>query len=180
MEITTTSRRFKLTPEIKDMAEKRIAKLSRYADQIREAHLVLAQEKYRHIAELTLHGGGTELTSREETAEMVSSIDRVVDRMERQLKKLNARMRDRKSLRPVPALSVVTEEELPEVEPEEEFSPVVVRGHQFSSKPLSVEEAIRMLREKDWDYLLFPNTRSGHTALVHLRSDGNFGLVETE
>ena len=180
MEITTTSRRFKLTPEIKDLAEKRIGKLSRYSDLIREAHLVLAQEKYRHIAELTLHGKGTELISREETAEMASSIDRVVERMERQLKKLSARLKDRKSLRPVPALTVISEQELPEVEVEEEFSPVVVRGQQFSSKPLSVEEAIRLMREKDWDFLLFPNAKSGLTALVHLRSDGNFGLVETE
>jgi putative sigma-54 modulation protein len=180
MEITTTSRRFKLTPEIKDLAEKRIAKLERYSDMIREAHLVLAQEKYRHIAELTLHAGTADLISREETSEMASSIDRVVDRMERQLKKLHARMKDRKTLRTVPALSVVEEAELPEVEPEEEFSPVVVRGHQFSAAPLTVEQAIQMLREKDWDFLLFPNTKTGRTSLVHLRADGNFGLVETE
>jgi putative sigma-54 modulation protein len=180
MEITTTSRRFKMTPDLKEQAEKRIAKLSRYSDQILEVHLVLAQEKYRQIAELSLHTRGSDLISREETAEMLTSIDRVVDRMERQLKKHNARQKDRKSLRPVPALSVVTESELPEVEPEEEFSPVVVRGAQFSSSPLTVEDAIRMMREKDWDILLFPNSRSGRTALVHLRQDGNFGLVETE
>jgi putative sigma-54 modulation protein len=180
MEITTTSRRFKLTPDIKEMVEKRIAKLSRYSDHIQEAHLVLAQEKYRHIAELTLHAGGSDLISREETSEMVSAIDAVVDRMERQLKKLNARLKDRKSLRPVPALAVVEETELPEVEPEEEFSPVVVRGHQYCATPLGVEEAIRMMRERDWDFLLFPNTKTGHPCLVHLRGDGNFGLVEME
>jgi len=72
---------------------------------------------------------------------------------------------------------VVEEAELPEVEVEEEFSPIVVRGHQFSAKPISVEEAILLLREKDWDFVLFPNTKSGRTTLVHLRADGNFGLV---
>lgn len=180
MEITTTSRRFKLTPEMKEQAEKRISKLSRYSDQILEVHLILAQEKYRQIAEISLHTRGSDLVSREETSEMLTSIDRVVDRMERQLKKLNARQKDRKALRPVPALSVVSEEELTEVETEEEFSPVVVRGHQFSSEPLTVEDAIRFMREKDWDIIVFPNSRSGKTALVHLRADGNFGLVETE
>jgi putative sigma-54 modulation protein len=180
MEITTTSRHFKLTPDIKEMVEKRIGKLSRYSDQIQEAHLILAQEKYRHIAELTLRARGGDLISREETGELVGAIDAVVDRMERQLKKLNARLKDRKNLRPVPVLSVVEEAELPEVEPEEEFGPVVVRGHQFSSKPLGVEEAIRLMRENDWEFVLFPNTKTGRTCLVHLRSDGNFGLVETE
>jgi putative sigma-54 modulation protein len=180
MEITTTARRFKMTPEIKELAEKRIAKLSRYSDSIREVHLVLAQEKYRHIAELTLHAAGSDLISREETGEMAGAIDAVVDRMERQLKKLNARMKDRKNLRPVPAWSVVEEAQLPEVEPEEEFAPVVVRGQQFWPQPLSVEDAIRTMREKDWDFLLFPNAKSGHLTVVHLRPDGNFGLVEAE
>ena len=30
MEITTTSRKFKLTPELKEMAEKKLGKLSRF------------------------------------------------------------------------------------------------------------------------------------------------------
>jgi len=180
MEITTTARRFKMTPEIRELAEKRIGKLARYSDLIGEVHLVLAQEKYRHIAELTLHAGNTDLISREETAEMASSIDAVVDRMERQLKKLNARMKSRKNLRAVPAMSVVEETELPEVEPEEEFSPVVVRGQQFSGQALSVEDAIRLMREKDWDVLLFPNSKSGRMSVVHLRPDGNYGLLEAE
>ena len=180
MEIMTTARRFKITPEIKELAEKRIAKLSRYSDQIQEAHLVLAQEKYRQIAELTIHAAGSDLISREETTEMASSIDAVVARMERQLKKLHARMKDRKTMRPVPSFSVVEEGELPEVEVEEEFSPVVVRGQQFASQPMSVEDAIRFMREKDWDLLLFSNTKSGRPAVVHLRPDGNFGLLEAE
>jgi len=180
MEITTTGRHFKLTPEIKDLAERRIQKLERFSDLVREAHLVLTQEKYRHIAELSLYASGSELVSREETPEMVSSIDRVVDRMERQLKKLHTRMKDRKTPRVVPSFAVVEEAELPEVEPEEEYSPVVVRGFQYSTNPLTVEEAIRLLREKDWELLLFPNSRTGRPALVHLRADGNFGLVEPE
>lgn len=180
MEILTTARRFKMTPEIKELAEKRIAKLGRYAEHIGEVHLVLAQEKYRHIAELTLHAAGSDLIAREETADMAGSIDAVVERMERQLKKLNARLKDRKSLRPVPALAVVEEAELPEVEPEEEFSPVVVRGQQLAPKPMLVEDAIKLMREKDWDLCLFSNLKSGRPSVVHLRADGNFGLLEVE
>jgi putative sigma-54 modulation protein len=180
MEITTTSRRFKLTPELKEMAEKKLGKLNRYSEQVLEAHLVLAQEKYRQIAELTVHGNGYDLTSREENPEMIAAIDRVVDRMERQVKKHQARTRDRHNVRLVPVGTVVEEKELPEVEAEEEFSPVVVRSHQYSLAPLTVEEAIRLLREKDWELLLFPDAKTGKTALVHIRPDGNFGLIEPE
>jgi putative sigma-54 modulation protein len=180
MEITTTGRRYKLTPEIKEMAEKRLAKLNRFSDAEMEAHLILAEEKFRSIAELTLRAGRNHLVSREESPEMVNAIDGVVDRMERQLKKLNARVRDRKAIRVIPAMAVVAEEELLEVEVEEEFSPVVVRGNQWHQKPVTVEEAIRLMRDKDWDLMMFPNARTGRPCTVHLRPDGNYGLVEAE
>lgn len=180
MEITTTGRRYKLTPEIKETAEKRLAKLARFSDGEMDAHLILAVEKYRNIAELTLHADGNDLVSREESEEMLTSIDGVVDRMERQLRKLNARRKTRQTIRLIPAFAVVEEEELPDVEPEEEFSPVVVRGAQFHAQPLSVGHAISMMREKDWDLVLFPNSRTGKVCCVHLRPDGNFGLVEAE
>jgi putative sigma-54 modulation protein len=180
MEITTTGRRYKLTADLKEAAEKRLAKLERYAEGGMEAHLVLAVEKYRNIAELTLHADGNDLVSREESEEMISSIDGVVDRMERQLKKLNARRKTRKTIRVIPSFTVVDEEELPDVEPEEEFSPVVVRGAQYHGRPLSVVDAIGVMRDKDWDLLLFSNVRTGKVCCIHLRPDGNFGLVEAD
>lgn len=182
MEITISSRKFKLEPELKDHAEKRISKFTRYLEPIQEAHLVLAQEKYRQIAELTIHGAaGVDLVSREQTTDMVSSIDRVCDRVERQIKKVATRMKTRKSsARTIPAGSVVGEEDLPEIEVEEEFAPVVVRTNRFVREPLTVEEAIHQLRDRDWDFLMFHNSRSGKNALVFHRDDGNFGLVEPE
>lgn len=181
METTISCRRFKMETELKDHAEKRIAKMTRYFDSVQEAHLVLAQEKYRHIAELTIHAAGTDLVSREQTTDMISSIDRVCDRVERQLKKLSSRIKDRKpSERTVPAGSVISEADLPGVEVEEEFSPVVVRTPRFLKDPQSVEEAIHALRDRDWDFLMFPNSRSGKIAVVYHRDDGNFGLVEAE
>ncbi len=180
MDIITTARRFDLTPQVREHAEKRLQKLGRYFDHIQEVHIVLAQEKHRQIAEVTVRANGTELISREETHDMVSSIDRVVDRLEKQIKKVNARLKDRKSRKTVAAGVPVEEAELPEVEPEEEWSPVVVRGHQWHPEPVSVEDAIRLLRDSDRDFLLFRNARSGKVSLVHHRPDGNFGFVEGE
>lgn len=180
MEINTTARRYKLTPDVKEYAEKRVQRLTKYFDKIQEAHLVLAEEKYRQIAELTVSANGTELVSREETNDMNNSIDRVVERMEKQVKKFSARLKDRKSRKHVPAMSVVEEADLSEVETEEEFSPIVVRSAQYTKTPCTVEDAIRNLREKDWDFLLFPNARTGRMAVVYLRPDGNFGLVDPE
>ena len=180
MDIIMTARRFELTQQTREHADKRLQKLGRYFDHIQEIHLVLAQEKHRQIAEVTVRANGAEMTSREESHDMLSSIDRVVDRIEKQVKKFNARLKDRKTRRPVSLGVPVEEGELAEVEAEEEWSPVVVRGRQWHPTPISVEEAIRFLREGDQDFLLFTNSRSGKVSVVHHRPDGNFGLVEPE
>lgn len=181
MDIITTARRFDLTPSLREHAQKRLQKLGRYGDHIQEIHLILTQDKHRHIAEVTVHTAGTELISKEETHDMVESIDRVIERIEKQISKVYARMKDRKSRPQVSAVEApIAEEEIPETEGDEEWAPVVVRGKGWHPQPISVEEAIRLLREGEQDYVLFRNARSGKVSLVHLRADGNFGLVDAE
>jgi putative sigma-54 modulation protein len=167
-----------MTPQLREHATKRLQKLGRYSEHIQEAHLILDQEKHRQIAELTIHANGTDLISREETHDMLISIDRVVDRLERQIKKHNARLKDRKAKKPVPPGAPVEEAAPSEVEAEEVWSPVVVRSHQWHTEAVTVEAAIQVLRDSDHDYLMFRNARTGKVALVHHRPDGNFGFVE--
>jgi putative sigma-54 modulation protein len=179
MDIMTTARHFELTPQIREYARKRLEKLQRYLERVDEVHVVLAAEKYRQIAEVTLRTRGTEIVSREESDEMMMSIDRVVDRIERQVKRLNARRKDRKLRRGAePRAASEPEAAEEEIEVEEAFAPVVIRQEAFHPEPITVEQAIEELRRRQEDYLLFQNARSGRVALVHLRPDGNFGLVE--
>ncbi len=181
MDIITTARRFEITPAVREHAGKRLQKLDRYFDNIQEIHLVLDQEKHRQIAEVTILVNGTELMSREETHDMLASIDRVVDRIERQVKKYSARLKDRKTHRPVKSPVPVAESEVVDAETsEEEWNPVVVRGGEWHPEPVSVEDAIRLMRETDRDFLMFKNSRSGKICVVHVRDDGNFGLVESD
>lgn len=180
MDIITTARHFELTPQIREYARKRIDKLQRLLERVDEVHLVLATEKYRQIAEVALHARGTDIVSREESDDMQTSIDRAVDRVERQVKRLNARRKDRKLRRPVEPTAagepVPIEEE---IEAEEIFAPVVIRQESFHAAPISVDQAIELLNQHNEDVLLFQNARSGRVALVHRMPDGNFGLVES-
>jgi putative sigma-54 modulation protein len=66
MHVTTTARHCELEPEIRQFAQDRLYKLSRYARDILEAHLVVTAEKYRHSAEITLRLKRHEMVSREE------------------------------------------------------------------------------------------------------------------
>jgi len=191
MDIITTARHFDLTPGIRDHARKRIEKLERYLGGVEDVHVILTTEKHRRIAEISLRARGTEVVGRDESDDMITSIDRVVDRIERQLQRLRARRRDRKPprgmRREVEEAAPLVAEEISDEEDsealalemgEEEFAPVVVPSTSCHSEPVSVEEAIRIMRDRDEDLLLFTNAQTRRPAMVHLRPDGNYGFVE--
>ncbi|MEZ4655240.1 MAG: sigma 54 modulation/S30EA ribosomal C-terminal domain-containing protein [Candidatus Eisenbacteria bacterium] len=55
-----------------------------------------------------------------------------------------------------------------------------MRTNRYVKELLTVEDAINHLRDRDWGFLMFQNSRSGKVAVVYHRDDGNFGLVEPE
>jgi len=90
MRVHTTSRHARLTPAQRRFLEGRLAKLERFAF-VREAHVVLETQKNRYTAEVLLKTHDKELMCREESHDMIASIDQAVDRLETQLKKLKER-----------------------------------------------------------------------------------------
>ncbi len=96
MRISTTVRHCELDPEDRLYMEQRLEKLSRFARDIHEAHLILSAENYRHTAEITLKLNRHEIVSREEANLARTAISTAADHLERQLRKLKDRRLERK------------------------------------------------------------------------------------
>jgi putative sigma-54 modulation protein len=97
MHIRTTARHFDLTDGLKNFAENEIEKLGRYFNHIIDAHLILDAEKSRMSAELKVKVYGTILTSKVRSFDMYDSVEKVIDKMEGQLKKYKDRLQDKKA-----------------------------------------------------------------------------------
>jgi putative sigma-54 modulation protein len=96
MQILTTTRHCELDKEVLLHAERRLEKLGRFARDIREAHLTVTAERYRHSAEITLRLNHHELVSREESTEAKIAIDLAADRLEQQLRRFKEKRVGRK------------------------------------------------------------------------------------
>jgi putative sigma-54 modulation protein len=94
MQINTTARHCELDPAVRQFAERRLERLERLARDIREAHLVVSAEKYRHTAEITLRLTRHEIVSREESTDAHAAIDRAAAQLEAQLRRLKERRAD--------------------------------------------------------------------------------------
>jgi putative sigma-54 modulation protein len=119
MNVSTTARQYDLAPALKDYAEGKVQHLKRYFDHIVNAHVVFSLEKYRHKVEITLHVNGKDFVSEEESDDMYVSVDRSVDKLERQLKRHKDKIKRRKSQQSVSDLTTQSMDE-PEEDQEEE------------------------------------------------------------
>ena len=85
-----------VTPALKDYVEKRVGKVTKYFDQVGEITVLLTVSKGRHIVEVTVPvEGGVLLRGEEATMDMYTSIDLVVEKLERQIHKHKTKLQRR-------------------------------------------------------------------------------------
>ena len=87
MKLTVTGRNIEITDGIRnhlnDKMDKTIADLGEAAD----VHVALSVEKHRHFAEVTVKTNGFTLHSQDETEDLYTSMDKALEKMEKQIRK---------------------------------------------------------------------------------------------
>ena len=96
MKILTTARHCEIDPEVMLHVRQRLEKLGKFARDVREAHLTVTAERYRHSAEILLRLNHHELVSREESTELKVAIDLAASRLEEQLRRFKEKRAGRK------------------------------------------------------------------------------------
>ena len=176
MDISVTFRHMQPTESLRTYAEEKLSKIKRYLDFPLEAHVVLSVEKFRHIADVTLSVNGTWIKGIEETDDMYSAIDQVMDKLEKQVKKYLSKIRNRRT-------ENRKGEETLDVEETEEDVAFGLAGpsievEKMIAKPMDPEEAAMQLSNSQQDFIVFRNSRSEEINVIYKRKDGNLGLIE--
>ncbi|MCZ6551904.1 MAG: ribosome hibernation-promoting factor, HPF/YfiA family [Candidatus Methylomirabilales bacterium] len=172
MQIFLTGRNLEVTEALRRYAEEKVGKLQKYLDKITSAHIVLSLQKYRQIAEVTLRVRDLTIRGEESTADLYSSIDLVVEKLERQLQKykgkiLNYASRSGKFQGPMAS-------------PEEDEGPRVEKTKRFAIKPMSLDEAILQMDLLGHTFYVFRNAQTDEVNVVYRRREDTYGLIEPE
>lgn len=179
MQITTTFRHLDPSDALKSYAEEKLERVNKYIDEPVVAQVFMTVEKIRHCAEVTLTAKGITIKASEETNDMYSAIDAVVDKIERQLRRYKERIKDHKptseSLDRQVKKSIVAAESI-----DQQQEPVVIRSKTFSIKPMSVDEAVMQMDLLHKDFLVFTDSVTDSINVVYRRKDGNYGLIEPQ
>jgi putative sigma-54 modulation protein len=87
MQINLTGHHVDVTSSLREYVDTKFAKLERHFDHINNVHVVLTVEKLNQKAESTVHMNGTEIFASSTNPDMYTSIDNLVDKLDRQVLK---------------------------------------------------------------------------------------------
>ena len=137
----------------------------------------VTEQKSTYKVEMTMpYLGHTLRTENQEREISLPALDKGIDILERQMKKLRTRLG--RDLRKKPAVA----EEAPVIAEEEaiEEQEKVIRVKRYAAKPMSVDDAILEMDLLGHSFYMFLNSESGNAATVYRRTDGGCGLIELE
>ncbi|HLW79733.1 MAG TPA: ribosome-associated translation inhibitor RaiA [Terriglobia bacterium] len=176
MQLDFTGRQMEVTQELRKHTEERLRKLARILRGRFDAHVILAAEKHRRTAEITLKFRRFTLVGVEETADPLASINGAVDKIERQAVRRIDRKRTKKR-RPKPAAAILVNVLGRPADREERR---VLETERIPIKPLSIDEAIDSLDGARSGIVVFRNPDTERVNVIYRRHDGNLGMIEPE
>jgi putative sigma-54 modulation protein len=173
MQTSVTFKNLDPSDTLKSYVTDKLNRFDRLLDNPAEANVVLSVEKFRHIAEINIAGDRLNINGKEETIDMYSAIDMVLDKLEKQIKKGKQKIRHRRFGSKAKNF-VLAEEAIPPEEDNERQ----VRVKNIDYKPMHVEEAVLQMDLTDDNFLVFTNARSDRVNVLYRRKDGHYGLIQ--
>ena len=172
MKTTIVARKMDLTPGLKEYIETKLEKLNKFFDDDSEAKVTMSVEKNRQKIEATIYCRDTIYRVEQSTSDMYVTMDKIIDDMERQIRKHKTRLEKRLRQDAFVDMGVY---EVP-VEEETEFN--IIKTKSLTTKPMSNEEAILQMNLLGHSFFVYKNSETEQNNIVYKRKDGNYGVIE--
>jgi putative sigma-54 modulation protein len=195
MNVEYTGRQYEVTAAIRKEVETGLAKIRKILGDKFETKVILAVEKHRHKAEITITPRNGPLVGLAQANDMISAVNEALDHLEKQAVKYKTRWRTKKRQAGRKWNGESAHEESQPAVGTSEVTAVPVVVHKFPAvartteahlvrttdavalRPLTLEEAIKEAQFRDRDVFVFRD-RKGKVMVLHRTRDGKMELIE--
>ena len=161
MKTTIVARKMDLTDGMKEYVEKKLTKLDKFFDDDAEAKITMSVEKSRQKIEATIYSHNTIFRVEQITSDMYVTMDKIIDDMERQIRKHKTRLEKRLRKDAFTDMGVY---DVP-VDEEKEFN--IIKTKSLTTKPMSNEEAILQMNLLGHSFFVFKNSENEQNNIVY-------------
>ena len=174
MQTSVTFKNLDPSENLKTYVQNKLNRFDKFLYNPAEANVVLSVEKFRHIAEINIVGDRLNINGKEETVDMYSAIDMVLDKLEKQIKKNKQKNRERRSGTKARTKGIIVEDDVNiDFEATRE-----IKVKNIEYKPMGIEEAVMQMDLLNNNFLVFTNARTDKVNVLYQRKDGHYGLIE--
>ena len=174
MQTSVTFKNLDSSDNLRSYVSDKLDRFDKYLYNPAEASVVLSVEKFRHIAEININGDRLNINGKEETEDMYSAIDMVLDKLESQIKKNKEKIRERRTGSKFRDKGDASIETL--VGEDDTERQIKVQNIEY--KPMDVDEAVMQMDLVDDNFLVFTNSRTDRINVLYRRKDGHYGLIQ--
>ena len=181
-------RNFEVTPDIRDLIDKKLARIvDKLFDDIIEIRCVLQVQKYRNICEILIVGKDHDVKAVQESDEsMQDAINLSLEHLKRQAQKNRNKIRDHHRKDGNTVKEQVTEWAVQVLEPGrlrekgDHNRPRIIKTNNLPIRPMSIEEAALRLDDSKNEFIVFRDLDTDKVAVIYKRRDKNIGLISPE
>jgi putative sigma-54 modulation protein len=169
--------------QLKDYGIDKLSKLEKYLDSVLDAEITFTVEKFRHKALVVLSSNGLKITAEQESDDMYSAMDLVVDKLEKQIKRHREKLRNRgKNNGPmsIKDFPIEDKEEYYRGEPGNGRGGGAFLSSQTLDLPLvemDAQEAVDKISQSSLPYLLYIDKSDGGIKLLRHIGGGSLELA---
>ena len=178
MEIIIHGDKIKVTKAMSEYIEEKLEKLDKYLENSENvrANVIVKVKGHEQTVEITIPLKTIILRSEETREDFYASVDKTIDKLERQIRKNKTRLMSRQA-KPSYDFNFASIDFDDEKDKEEHK---IVKRKSVEVKPMSEEEAILQMELLGHEFFMFKDADTDNFAVIYKRKDENYGIIESE
>ncbi len=180
MRVDYIARKVTLDESFRQLTEKKLAKITKYFNDILDMRVEVAQERHLYKLDLFIKGKDFDIQASTQNKELGAALQEGVDKLEIQARRAKARLKDHKprggELKKVQDWEV----EVFESDTDPSGPPRIVERSSIPIKPMTIEDAILQLEKSPEQFTVFRNANTDRINVLYKRSDKHLGLITPE
>jgi len=175
MKFNIHGKKIDVTESIKSYIEEKIGRLDKYFENpnnVTATALIKLRGKDQ-VVEVTINANKFILRGEESHKDLYASIDKVSDKIERQIRKNKTRLKKK-------TVKDVSKDFVLDFEEQEENDNIIVKRKVIENKPMSEEEAILQMELLGHEFFAYKNEETKEVNILYRRKDGDYGVLEVK
>ena len=179
MKITTQGNGIKIGTRLEEKITDKMSKFDKYFGEEGSFNVRIRPEGSRMVVEVTLKLADKIYRAEARDEEILSAVDKTVDKLESQIRKQKTKFIKKKKDYPQ-IVSFLEDDGAADFDYEVETDSKITRKKTFALRPMTSEDAILQMEMLGHNFLVYMDSDTNSVCVVYKRKDGDYGLLEPE